>query len=55
MERVRGIAKISASKTHCPQGHPYSGPNLYITPQGYRICRECKNERARRVRKEMRL
>lgn len=32
-----------AAKTHCPQGHPYSGDNLYIRPGGGRVCRECKN------------
>lgn len=29
-------------KTHCPQGHSYSGDNLGITPSGWRRCRECK-------------
>ena len=28
-------------KTHCPQGHPYSGKNLYINPRGKRNCRIC--------------
>jgi len=28
-------------KTHCPQGHPYAGENLYVRPDGKRICREC--------------
>ena len=28
-------------KTHCPQGHPYSGDNLYNRPDGGRTCREC--------------
>jgi hypothetical protein len=29
-------------KTHCPQGHPYSGDNLYIQPRGGgRVCRKC--------------
>lgn len=31
-----------ASKTHCPQGHPYSGANLYVNPKGGRHCRECR-------------
>ncbi len=29
-------------KTHCAHGHPYSGDNLYLYPNGYRGCRECK-------------
>lgn len=29
-------------KTHCPQGHPYSGENLYVVPTtGRRQCRTC--------------
>ena len=28
-------------KTHCLKGHPYSGSNLYVTPDGYRRCRAC--------------
>jgi len=33
-------------KTHCPQGHPYAGENLYIH-RGKRYCRTC--QRARRL------
>lgn len=29
------------NKTHCPQGHPYSGDNLYVFPSGGRSCRTC--------------
>lgn len=29
------------TKTHCRQGHPYSGGNLYISPRGDRQCRIC--------------
>ena len=32
------------SKTHCPQGHPYSGDNLYKTPDGRRDCRICRRK-----------
>lgn len=35
-------------KTHCPANHPYSGNNLYITPNGERRCRAC----ARRHKKK---
>lgn len=29
------------ARTHCPHGHPYSGANLYVRPDGDRVCREC--------------
>lgn len=28
--------------THCPQGHPYSGENLYISKDGHNCCRTCR-------------
>lgn len=36
-----------AKRTHCPQGHPYEGDNLWLKPsanngKGARRCRECK-------------
>ena len=42
----------SALITHCPQGHEYAGENLYVNPQGARICRECQRERDRRRYRE---
>jgi hypothetical protein len=30
-------------KTHCPQGHPYDGSNLYVAPNGNRHCRACRS------------
>lgn len=41
-----GIAAISAAKTHCPQGHPYSPENTYVNPQGSRECRICHRRRS---------
>ncbi len=38
-------------KTHCPNGHPYSGENLYDTPCGRRHCRECGRIRCREWKK----
>lgn len=35
------------NKTHCPEGHPYSGDNLYEGPTGGRRCRQCHRERMR--------
>ena len=39
-----------ARRTHCPQGHPYSGYNLYIRKCGRRMCRACNNARRNRQR-----
>lgn len=33
---------IWLAKTHCPQGHPYDGDNLYVNPKGRRECRACR-------------
>jgi len=44
----RSIAAENAAKTHCPQGHPYEGDNLYINPVGHRICRQCGREKSQR-------
>lgn len=37
----------AASQTHCLHGHPLSGDNLYVNPDGYRQCRECGRRRRR--------
>ena len=43
-----GVARRAGERTHCPQGHPYSGSNLYITPStGARICRACSSSRTK--------
>ena len=44
----RGLAPVvngrhNSKKTHCPQGHPYSGDNLYVN-NGHRQCRRCKSD-----------
>jgi hypothetical protein len=39
--RGEGLAAKAAKRTHCPQGHSYSGENLYITTRGTRVCRIC--------------
>lgn len=43
---LRGIgpSAIHARKTHCPRGHPYSGDNLYISPNRQRRCRTCQRQ-----------
>lgn len=36
------VRRAAARKTHCPKGHPYSGPNLYVRPgTNNRLCRSC--------------
>ena len=53
---ARGDAgKHLRDKTHCPQGHPYSGKNLILrTDQGYlsRGCNKCRIDKNSRMRRE---
>lgn len=47
----RGERNQYTRKTHCPQGHPYSGHNLvvyYRDGKPIRYCRICKNDSKRR-------
>lgn len=44
VNQLRGTSPMadSARKTHCLRGHPLSGPNLYLRPDGKgRQCRAC--------------
>ena len=46
-ENCRRKEPYQLQKTHCPQGHPYSGDNLYVPPSGKgRSCRICMRARA---------
>lgn len=40
----------NAAKICCPKGHPYSGENLYVRPDGGRDCRECHRGRLKKYR-----
>lgn len=46
---LRGVGPCAenAKRTHCPQGHPYSGKNL-ILRRGKRECRHCHIARCAR-------
>jgi hypothetical protein len=46
--RGQSPSALHARKTHCPQGHPYAGRNLYVAPSGQRGCRECNRANQRR-------
>lgn len=41
---------INSRKTHCYQGHPFSGNNLFFHRDGSRRCRACYNESRKRRR-----
>lgn len=45
--RVWGSAIARSTQTHCKNGHPLSGANLVVNVNGFRVCRACRNERAR--------
>lgn len=48
----RGDAgKNVLNKTHCPQGHPYSGEHLGVGWKGVRICRTCRSKQQKEYRK----
>jgi hypothetical protein len=40
--RSTSPAAINARKVACVRGHPLSGSNLYMTPDGRRQCRVCR-------------
>lgn len=45
--------KARRALTHCPQGHPYSGDNLYVYPNGKRRCRVCARDATARLRERV--
>ena len=44
-----GAGRHNIAKTHCPQGHPYSEANTYVSAKGSRICRACRVRWPRKV------
>lgn len=55
LDMVRHGSHYTASKTHCPQGHPYSDANTYVNPAGSRCCRTCRREQGQRRTERARL
>lgn len=39
---MNACLKYGGLKPFCKHGHPYSGDNLYIAPNGRRVCRACQ-------------
>lgn len=54
LRSAHAISAIHATKTHCPQGHPYDAANTYVCPQGKRSCRTCTRDRGRAYRERIR-
>lgn len=46
--RGQSFSAVNAAKTHCINGHPFSGVNLKITLSGKRHCRQCDRDRHNR-------
>lgn len=44
--RAGGVPELG-KKPNCKYGHPLSGDNLYMSPSGDRLCRECSRQRGR--------
>ena len=47
LRRSRSPWANNARKTHCINGHPLSGDNLYISPRRTRDCRACRTNAVR--------
>ena len=45
MLRGDGPPAANAVKTHCPNGHPLSGDNIYKISRGDRVCKICNKAR----------
>ena len=55
VRRGTSFAVEHAAKTHCPQGHPYEGDNLYIIPTtGSRSCKACHAVASRKYKARQR-
>jgi hypothetical protein len=52
LRRGETITAKAVATTHCPKDHPYSGENLYVNPEGHRLCRQCARDRNARRRIE---
>ncbi len=51
---AKGPQGHNSRKTHCPSGHPYDGDNLIININGRRVCRTCRNHRAKERQRRIR-
>lgn len=54
-ENIAAAPRHVGKRAACPAGHPYAGDNLVINTNGRRICRECRNKRAREKKRAAKL
>lgn len=45
LARSKNFIGVKINQTACIKGHPLSGLNLYVTPDGRRQCRQCAARR----------
>lgn len=43
-DRVVAGNHWASTRTHCPSGHEYSGDNLIVYKNGFRLCRSCNRK-----------
>jgi len=57
MNRVDWKERITfnETKTHCPQGHEYTGKNLLISCYGSRVCKICKLQQSKESKRRARI
>jgi hypothetical protein len=48
----RRASGTKSTRTRCKRGHPWTAENIYVQPNGGRVCRLCSNESSRNSRKE---
>lgn len=53
---LRGVgpAAVNARKTQCVNGHPFTRENTYVTPDGRRQCRTCRDRRSLQYQQQRR-
>ena len=47
---AKGRGRVPMLRARCPQGHLYSGLNLYVSKRGDQMCRTCNRDRMRQRR-----
>jgi hypothetical protein len=50
VEAIAAHKSKAQAKTRCSAGHALTGPNTYVTKQGWRQCRQCAADKRRRYR-----